>query len=733
LQKVHTFAGVNTCDSVVTFTLTVNDTAAVTTGDVTCASALPYEWKHGAEVVYTFTKEDWQAGDLTRVHTFAGVNTCDSVVTFTLTVMDTIAVNDGATVCSNHLPYNWMNKTEVVYTFTTEDWQKGELTKVHTFQASSGCDSTVTFTLTVLDTIAVSDGDIVCSNKLPYEWKNGAEVVYTFTTEDWQKGELQKVHTFAGVNTCDSVVTFTLTVNDTVATNDGATICSNKLPYEWKNGAEVVYTFTTEDWQKGELQKVHTFAGVNTCDSVVTFTLTVNDTAAVTTGDVTCASALPYEWKHGAEVVYTFTKEDWQAGDLTRVHTFAGVNTCDSVVTFTLVVNDTVAVTDGDVTCSNHLPYEWKNGSEVVATFTKADYEAGRLTKVHTFQTSSGCDSTVTFTLVVNAVTSGEEWASEEDKNLPYMWNGIACTETKDYTVTLTNAAECDSIATLHFTVIITKCTSLKATLEIDTICGNDTYMQGVLTVTEGEAVSYSVTYGKKDPHGHLQDLQDVPFSGGKMQIPFAPVADTTKYIRPDAYPVTISVLDSCEEELKFDVTLYVLYPSWILKQRWNDVIALYNDKFNGGYKFSSIRWFHEGKLIPGQGTKNSYIYVYGDNSKTLDFGTDYWAGLVREGETEEICTCHLRPEYTSNYQTRFAPLVQISARNRGRDLTLTTEESGDYRMYDVCGRYLGGGQFGEAYQTYKIELPNQYAAGTYILVFQTDAGERETHKIAIE
>ncbi len=732
LIRKHVFEGTNTCDSVVTFTLTVLDTVATEDGATVCSNKLPYEWKDGADVIYTFTYADYEAGDLTKQHTFEAQNTCDSTVTFTLVVNDTIAITTGATTCPTGLPYEWKDGVTVVETFTYDDWQVGNLTRKHVFEGANTCDSIVTFTLSVMDIIEMEDGATICSNALPYAWKNGEEVVYTFTYADYEAGDLTKQHTFEAQNTCDSTVTFTLTVLDTVATEDGATVCSNSLPYEWKDGATIIETFTYADYEAGNLIRKHVFEGANTCDSVVTFTLTVLDTIATEDGATVCSNSLPYEWKDGATIVETFTYADYEAGDLIRQHVFEGTNTCDSVVTFTLVVLDTIATEDGATICSNKLPYEWKDGTTIVETFTYADYEAGDLIRQHVFEGANTCDSIVTFTLVVNAISAGEESVSEMDVNLPYMWNGIACTETKDYTITLTNVAGCDSVATLHFTVIVTECSELQATLAIDTICGDHNAMQGLLTIQQGKAVSYSVHYGKQDPYGHLQDLQDVPVTGNVLTIPFATIADTTKYIRPDTYPMTVSVVDTCDQEHVFTLALEVLYPSWIMKQRWNDVIALYNEHYNGGYRFSSITWYHEGVIIPGRGDHNSYIYVEGDDSQTLDFGTAYWASLVREGESRAICTCKLRPEFTTHSHTSFSPLVKISSRDHGRHLQLETTANGSYVLYDVCGHQLGDGWFGEEYQNFQINLPAQFTSGTYIVLFRSDEGGTETHKVAV-
>ena len=85
------------------------------------------------------------------------------------------------------------------------------------------------------------------------------------------------------------------------------------------------------------------------------------------------------------------------------------------------------------------LPYTW-NSQTITAA---GDYTA-------TLTNMNGCDSIATLHLVVNPVVTGEETITICEAALPYSWNNQNITAAGDYTATLTNAAGCDSIATLH-------------------------------------------------------------------------------------------------------------------------------------------------------------------------------------------------------------------------------------------------------------------------------------------
>ena len=65
-------------------------------------------------------------------------------------------------------------------------------------------------------------------------------------------------------------------------------------------------------------------------------------------------------------------------------------------------------------------------------------------------QTVNGCDSVVTMILAVADTNFTEVFETACDS---FAWNGVAYTETGDYTETLSNSAGCDSVVTLHLTV----------------------------------------------------------------------------------------------------------------------------------------------------------------------------------------------------------------------------------------------------------------------------------------
>jgi hypothetical protein len=386
---VYTFITTNAagCDSIATLNLTIKATTTSTTNVAVCSNQLPYNWNgtnYSAAGSYTFTTTN-AAG-------------CDSVATMNLSTKATSTSTTSIAVCSNQLPYNW-NGTNYsaagFYTFTTTN--------------GAGCDSVATLNLLIRATSTSTTNVAVCSNQLPYNWNGtnySAAGSYTFTTTN-----------AAG---CDSVATLNLSVPATITSASSVTVCSNQLPYNWNGtnySAAGSYTFTTTN-----------AAG---CDSVATLNLSTKSTSTSTTNVAVCSNQLPYNWNgtnYSAAGSYTFTTTN-AAG-------------CDSVATLTLTIKSPTTSTTNVAVCSNQLPYNW-NGTNYNT--------AGSYT--FTTTNAAGCDSVATLNMSIKATTVSTTNVAVCSNQLPYNWNGTNYNTAGSYTFTTTNAAGCDSVATLNMSI----------------------------------------------------------------------------------------------------------------------------------------------------------------------------------------------------------------------------------------------------------------------------------------
>jgi hypothetical protein len=154
-----------------------------------------------------------------------------------------------------------------------------------------------------------------------------------------------------------------------------------------------------------------------------------------------CSSELPYSWNG-----LTFNA----AGTQTKTG-LTNAGGCDSSATLTVTVKAVTSSSNSIAICSSALPYSW-NG----LTFNAA----GTQTKTG-LTNAAGCDSSATLTITVKAVTSSSNSIAICSSALPYSWNGLTFTAAGTQTKTgLTNAAGCDSSATLTVTVKTTTTSS---------------------------------------------------------------------------------------------------------------------------------------------------------------------------------------------------------------------------------------------------------------------------------
>ena len=125
---------------------------------------------------------------------------------------------------------------------------------------------------------------------------------------------------------------------------------------------------------------------------------------------------------------------------------------------------------------------------------------------------------------------------------------------------------------------------------------------------------------------------------------------------RPGRYGINLrcSDMSGClmaEDALTFEIP----YPSDIIVQKWNDVLAVLAPEYNGGYEFSGYQWYKNGE--PMEGETRPYIYVkpYLRSTDTyavlLERASDglklHSCGLKRKGYPKEL-SLELRPNPTS-------------------------------------------------------------------------------------
>ncbi len=191
---------------------------------------------------------------------------------------------------------------------------------------------------------------------------------------------------------------------------------------------------------------------------------------------------------------------------------------------------------------------------------------------------------------------------------------------------------------------------------------------------------------------------------------------------RADRYTAKIAIADGICPDSVIDIRFTVLYSEDVIMQKWNNVLAVKNKDYNGGYDFVAFRWYINGAIILNEVT--SILYLGEGNS--FDFNSQYWAELQRADDGQWITTCPILPVMKVEeqpYPTLSASIATLSSRVSVDGL----DSDAEYRIYTPTGALIDKGTINE-YDA-EIQVPSQ--AGVYLITIAQDNGTK-THKILV-
>ena len=339
---------------------------------------------------------------------------CDSIVTWNVTMLRTFTSSYSMEICQGET-IKFGNQTIS---------QVGVY--VDTLTAINGCDSIVTLNLVnVIQPVYAPVETINMCNGAPYSWR-GVEYKQSGTYYD-------TIQSF--VTGCDSIMTLKLTITPKYEFVDSAQIC-NGVTYTWR-GKQLTQTGYYVD-------SLTTTTG---CDSVYALKLVVHNSIYQEDSATICEGE-------------TF---NWRGKDYTKAGTYtdkvATQSGCDDVYVLKLnVTPKRYGKQELDVCVGDSVMYnnEW--------------FTAGTHTVILTSQL--GCDSVVTLKVNQLPQLTGEDFATI-CANETYQWYGQSITKAGDYQTKVKSAVTgCDSIITLHVSVIDTT-----HTIVFDTVCPDESLL----------------------------------------------------------------------------------------------------------------------------------------------------------------------------------------------------------------------------------------------------------------
>ena len=329
-----------------------------------------------------------------------------------------------------------------------------------------------------------------------------------------------------------------------------------------------------------------------------------------------------------------------------------------------------------------------------------------------TLVASTGCDSIiVTHLEVLKPVIDGKEVVILLGEVYPF--HGRDLTVSGIYKDTTLSIHGCDSIIDtvnlyVHEAIVINM-------IPQDHICADDGAWDIAYTIVQGRSCdSYSLKW--KEQGLGLPEADSVAL----------PADDTIRLtiptnLKPDYYHAqfifhdTLTYMSPQIRDVVKDVIFGVYYSNDVITQRWNDVLAIRNADYNGGYDFDSVQWFVNNQPIA---EATSFNYYAGDNTQ-LVFGAEYSALLIRK-DGVKIYTCPFIPAPVPVEQSNPIPtLLPLSS-------PLNVPGRGTAYWYDLMGRRFSS----QSYDESAIITPS--VAGYYLLELRGE-DKRTTHPVMVK
>ena len=334
---------------------------------------------------------------------------------------------------------------------------------------------------------------------------------------------------------------------------------------------------------------------------------------------------------------------------------------------------------------------------------------------VDTLQTIYGCDSILQLTLktlVTDTIKLDTAICSAE---LPFVWDVNMELDTLMqsgvYEKPVPSSLGCDS---LYYILNLNVLESLVLNFDMPTICADDDEIEIDYVLESGMLTGYNVAYSEKAKKVGFEDVE-VLDSVGEMESIKLVLPET---LRPDKYEVKFTFYNSDCGNLDTTLVFDVLYPDSVIAQRWNDVLAVKNSNYNGGYEFVAYQWFLNG--VPLDGFTTSQYYTGED----LDFNGEYQVLLTRKDDGVEAFTCGIVPtKFEEEILTNGGVLVFVVSNS---SVNIETSESAKCCIYNTSGLLCSSFDLDKGSNS--VELP--YESGVYIVHLLYANGDVDVQKI---
>lgn len=465
------------------------------------------------------------------------------------------------------------------------------------------------------------------------------------------------------------------------------------------------------------------------CDSVYTLYLHIAPTHRFVTEQTICTGD-DFEWivkdKEGNDSIIHY-----QSDITTHIFdTIAGrtATGCDSSYYLHVFVDQPYAIYIDTMLCAadEHFTWNGKSYDDQIATSATWLKPQEYFDTIFEHTTRGNCDSTMYLHLTI-APSGDSIWTDSMCIGETYMLFEQKLTQAGYYELKHDNYWGCET----NYKLTLENIPATVFHLTVEPVCFDE---EGIATnyilryTYEGEhaPVSYSLKYDSLARAIGFEDEEDIPLNGAQvLSLPVPNVAPKS-YPRPGYYDAVIAFKNEVclsDSLMRYPFKMEMRYPSWIMEQRHNDVIALLNERYNGGgYTWSAYQWYMNDERMEGQ-TK-PYLHV--PTGLTPD--AEYSVALTRTDDNVTVRTCPIIATYkvdaivpTMGYLA-VTPTCVVTGHPF---VNILSRHDGTYRVTTDNGQHVSDGTFRA--EVTEIRLPE--AEGLYIVQLWSNDTPEEPYR----
>lgn len=231
--------------------------------------------------------------------------------------------------------------------------------------------------------------------------------------------------------------------------------------------------------------------------------------------------------------------------------------------------------------------------------------------------------------------------------------------------------------------------------------------------ITAGIAMNYRIEYSQQALEAGFVNYADT-FDVDEITIV---IPDSC---RPDHYQANVVIEDIVCGDTVIPIDFTIKYPSDIVRQKWNNVLAVTNERYNGGYHFSGFQWYRNGNMIVGA---TSSVYYLGDNEQFANSDI-FHVVLTRSDDGKIVETCPITTVERTDL-SEYPALTEVRANSSLMIMNVRTDVL--VRLYNVSGIFWG---------EYFVDQSRPYitapaVCGIYVIVVER-SDERKCFKIVV-